>query len=411
MASESPCPVDYSSEFFKNALKSEIRSQLVNEKANACPIGMRVAWHASGTYNASDDSGGSNGATMRFEPEASDGANAGLHIVHDLLKPVEKKFPNVSVSDIWAMAGDVAVEVTGGPKCDIRLGRTDKTAADGVPPNGLLPDASQGADHLREVFGRMGFNDRDIVALSGAHTLGRCHKARSGFDGPWTANPLKFDNSYFKNLMDLEWTVREWDGPMQYQDPSGQFMMLPTDMALKTDPAFNPIAREFADDEKAFFDAFSFAYSRLLGNGCPHMAKPKELGGADEVAPVKPSPSTEFREQCMHGSSERAMECIKAGADANSLESNSGRTGLMKAAYWGHTHMMPILLDELKVNMDIQDSAGDTALHDAARFGHVGVVTALLAAGANKNITNKDNKTPAQVAADYGKTEMVALLN
>ena len=26
---------------------------------------------------------------------------------------------------------------------------------------------------------------------------GRCHKERSGFDGPWTANPLIFDNSYF----------------------------------------------------------------------------------------------------------------------------------------------------------------------------------------------------------------------
>ena len=82
-------------------------------------------------------------------------------------------------------------------------------------------------DHLREVFGRMGLNDKDIVALSGGHTLvclsfgsikktktyvlfsvlaltivlhfqGRCHKERSGFEGPWTQNPLIFDNSYFK---------------------------------------------------------------------------------------------------------------------------------------------------------------------------------------------------------------------
>ena len=95
----------------------------------------------------------------------------------------------------------------------------------------------------------MGFTDRDIVALSGGHTLGRCHKVRSGFDGPWTADPLKFDNSYFTNLMDLEWTPRAWDGPLQYQDPSGKFMMLPTDLALKTDPVFAPIAREFADNE------------------------------------------------------------------------------------------------------------------------------------------------------------------
>jgi hypothetical protein len=54
----------------------------------------------------------------------------------------------------------------------------------------------------------MGFDDKDIVALSGAHTLGSCHRLRSGFDGPWTHNPLKFDNEYFKNLLELEWTVR-----------------------------------------------------------------------------------------------------------------------------------------------------------------------------------------------------------
>ncbi len=59
---------------------------------------------------------------------------------------------------------------------------------------GFLPDASQGADHLRKVFYRMGFNDKEIVALSGAHTLGRCHEVRSGFDGPWTHAPLRFDN-------------------------------------------------------------------------------------------------------------------------------------------------------------------------------------------------------------------------
>jgi len=41
---------------------------------------------------------------------------------------------------------------------------------------GRLPDASQGAQHLRDVFYRMGFDDEAIVALSGAHTLGRCHQ-------------------------------------------------------------------------------------------------------------------------------------------------------------------------------------------------------------------------------------------
>lgn len=44
------------------------------------PLLVRLAWHASGTYDKDTKSGGSNGATMRFKPELSDGANAGLHL-------------------------------------------------------------------------------------------------------------------------------------------------------------------------------------------------------------------------------------------------------------------------------------------------------------------------------------------
>lgn len=42
------------------------------------PILVRLAWHASGTYDKVTKTGGSNGATMRFAPESTDGANAGL---------------------------------------------------------------------------------------------------------------------------------------------------------------------------------------------------------------------------------------------------------------------------------------------------------------------------------------------
>lgn len=46
----------------------------------------------------------------------------------------------------------------------------------------------------RDIFYRMGFTDKEIVALSGAHTLGKAHSDRSGFEGAWTAQPLVFDN-------------------------------------------------------------------------------------------------------------------------------------------------------------------------------------------------------------------------
>lgn len=54
---------------------------------------MRLAWHASGTYDMSSGTGGSNGATMRFGPEKGDGANAGLDLVMSMLQPIKQKYP------------------------------------------------------------------------------------------------------------------------------------------------------------------------------------------------------------------------------------------------------------------------------------------------------------------------------
>lgn len=55
------------------------------------PILVRLAWHASGTYDKETGTGGSNGATMRFAPEGDHGANAGLKIARDFLEPVKSE--------------------------------------------------------------------------------------------------------------------------------------------------------------------------------------------------------------------------------------------------------------------------------------------------------------------------------
>ena len=87
----------------------------------------------------------------------------------------------------------------------------------------------------------MGLNDKDIVALSGAHTLGRCHKERSGFEGSWTSNPLIFDNSYFTELLG-----EEKEGLLQ----------LPSDKALLSDPAFYPLVEKHAANDDVFFEDY-----------------------------------------------------------------------------------------------------------------------------------------------------------
>lgn len=53
------------------------------------PVLVRLAWHASGTYDAETGTGGSNGATMRFAPEGDHGANAGLKAARDFLEPIK----------------------------------------------------------------------------------------------------------------------------------------------------------------------------------------------------------------------------------------------------------------------------------------------------------------------------------
>ena len=67
---------------------------------------IRLAWHCSGSYSQYDGLGGSNGAKMRYDPEASWGNNAGLKAVaQPALEPVKTKFPEMSYADLYTYAG------------------------------------------------------------------------------------------------------------------------------------------------------------------------------------------------------------------------------------------------------------------------------------------------------------------
>ncbi|KAI9140769.1 mitochondrial putative cytochrome c peroxidase [Paraphysoderma sedebokerense] len=240
------------------------------------PVLVRLAWHASGTYDKKTRTGGSDGATMRFAPESSDPANAGLEHARAFLEPIKKKHPWISYADLWTLSGVVAIEALGGPKVPWKPGRSDKpVSTKEIPPNGRLPDAAQGSPHIRDIFYRMGFNDREIVALLGAHTLGRCHKDRSGYDGAWVYNPTRFSNQYFVQLTKQKWTKKEWDGPEQFRDPEDELMMLPADMALLHDPKFKAIVELYAKDKDAFFKDFSAAFGKLLELGVNRSGKSK----------------------------------------------------------------------------------------------------------------------------------------
>jgi len=392
---------NYTETFHDNAVRAEITTKIVNMKANVCPMTIRLAWHASGTYDKSDDSGGSDGATMRFKPELTDGANAGLGLMQNVLAPIKKKFSYLSYADIWTLAGVEAVKHCGGPDVPFKYGRSDadpSSVPSCCPANGRLPDAALGADHLRDVFHRMGFIDQEIVVLSGAHTLGSCHESRSGFEGPWTKQPLKFDNEYFKNILEIEWKEREWDGPLQYTDPSGKLMMLPTDLALKSDPKFLPYVKKYAKDEALFAKDFAAAFGKLIALGCPAHVQPDATPA--EVTNPESAANKDFRDLAMHGSLVKMKKIAEEtpGVNASSKEAVSLRTPLHKAAYFGHPEVVKFLISEFKVDTNAIDAEGETPMHDAARFGHFDCVKVLLEAGADKSIKNNLGQSPHDVA-------------
>jgi L-ascorbate peroxidase len=148
--------------------------------------------------------GGCN-ASIRFDNEIDHSSNAGLSKAIALLEPIKNKYKIVSWSDLIQMAGSLSVELLGGPKINMVYGRidaspplnsflkeenkqnikpfdSDEILADRLPrPQPPYPDGSPSADvHLRNIFYRMGFTNREAVSLCGAHTIGRGFKNRSG---------------------------------------------------------------------------------------------------------------------------------------------------------------------------------------------------------------------------------------
>jgi len=319
------------------------------DDGSLAPVFIRLAWHSSGTYDKASNTGGSNGAGMRYETEAADPENAGLMAARAFLEPVKRRFPGLSYSDLWILASYVGIEYTGGPAIAFTPGRTDHvdeaywaamkdnpTARNGLSPGGEMPaqygrlpaaekytcphleglagaSTVDGANmdgegrvvgweglctHVRnEVFYRMGFGDREIVALlCGGHVYGRCHPGASGYAGPWVdlSEGNKFSNEYAADMIEDEWRLvdhsdtwldeigaaelRPAPGNRQYvnqkpaydadeEQPPNQ-MMLVSDMILAWDPGFRSHLEVYAEDEELLAKDFAVAFKKLTELGC-----------------------------------------------------------------------------------------------------------------------------------------------
>ena len=182
-------------------------------------------------------------------------------------------------------------------------------------PNGN-PDPLAAAKLIRETFRRMAMNDEETVALiAGGHAFGKTHGAvpddhvgpepegagleeqglgwknsygsgkggdafTSGLEGAWTINPVKWDNNYFENLHGYEWELTKSPaGKAQWtpkdasavatvpdaHDPSKRHapMMLTTDLSLRMDSIYAPIAKRFLENPEELANAFARAWYKL----------------------------------------------------------------------------------------------------------------------------------------------------
>lgn len=265
-----------------NAIADEIREHDdYDDGIGWGPVLVRYAWHSSGTYAQASSgcpaAGGSFGGTIRHPKEMGDGANNGLQNAEWFMKQIHHEFDFISWGDLVTLGGVVAIQELGGPKVGWRAGREDLPET--YAQNDKLPDASRDADYVRHLFGRMGFNDREVVSLIGAHALGSCHQTApllpghktaypgSGYINRWTSSPNVFTNEFFRLLVeDKTWDWKKWDGPKQYENQDG-LMMLPADMALVQDPKYKKIVEEYAKDEQKFFTDFAKDFQKLLELG------------------------------------------------------------------------------------------------------------------------------------------------
>ncbi|KAK6912570.1 hem peroxidase [Dillenia turbinata] len=206
---------------------------------------LRLVFHDAGTFDMEDNSGGMNGSIIyELERPENGGLKKPMKVLEKAKKEIDLVDP-VSWADMIAVGGAEAVAVCGGPKIPIKLGRLDSVGPD---PEGKLPPESLDASGLKQCFQKKGFSTRELVALSGAHTLGS-----KGF-----GNPTVFDNSYFKILLEKPWLSGAGMSSM---------IGLPSDRALVEDDECIRWITKYAVDQNMFFNDFKDAYIKLVNSG------------------------------------------------------------------------------------------------------------------------------------------------
>ncbi|KAJ6717524.1 PEROXIDASE 72-RELATED [Salix purpurea] len=233
------CHAKLSSSFYKKScpkaestIRAAIRTAIARERRMAASL---IRLHFHDCFVQGCDASILLDETSSIQSEKTAGPNdnsvRGYEVIENAKSKVEKICPGVvSCADIIAVAARDASAYVGGPSWAVKLGRRDSTTASRDLANTDLPAFTDSLETLISGFQKKGLTARDMVALSGSHTLGQaqCFTFRdriysasnidAGFAStrkrrcPLTGGqanlapldlvtPNSFDNNYFKNLM------------------------------------------------------------------------------------------------------------------------------------------------------------------------------------------------------------------
>lgn len=248
---------------------------------DSAPSFLRLAFHDAATKRS--DGQGPNGS-IRFELTRNESIGPSLRQALQFIEEIVGKC-QVSWADAIAVSGAAVVEALGGPKIDVPTGRRDVTMEDA---ENRLPDGSLTSGTIRDYFRQLGFSDEELVALLGAHTIGRwtsllgvqpacmaeeglkfwiCSREQ-GRRLPFTSRPTLFNNDYFKDVLEFERRQKMPRPTKRYKDRADgglpALYLLPSDIGLLYDAALHRQVEKFALDQAAFFAAFSTAYLKLV---------------------------------------------------------------------------------------------------------------------------------------------------
>ncbi|GLT27231.1 hypothetical protein SLA2020_022450 [Shorea laevis] len=222
-----------------------------------------------------------NGDAEKDAPDNLSLAGDGFDTVNKAKEAVEQACPGVvSCADILAIAARDVVVVAGGPSFNVELGRLDGLVSTASSVAGKLPEPTFDLDQLNALFAENNLTQTDMIALSGAHTVGFSHCNRFAnriysFSKSSPVDPT-LNSSYAVQLMqacpqnvdpsiaiDMDPVTPRLFDNMYYKNLVNGEGLFTSDEVLFTDPASRPTVNDFANNPTDFNGAFATAMRKL----------------------------------------------------------------------------------------------------------------------------------------------------